>query len=49
MRIFDSVLELVGNTPLLEAGNLERGFGLEVRILLKLEYLNPVFHRKGRY
>ena len=48
MRIFDSVLELVGNTPLLEAGNLERGFGLEVRILLKLEYLNPAGSVKDR-
>ena len=45
---FDSVLELVGNTPLLEAGNLERGFGLEVRILLKLEYLNPAGSVKDR-
>lgn len=48
MRIFDSVLELVGNTPLLEAGNLERGLGLEVRILLKLEYLNPAGSVKDR-
>lgn len=48
MRIFDSVLELVGNTPLLEAGNLEKGLGLEVRILLKLEYLNPAGSVKDR-
>lgn len=48
MRIVDSVLELVGNTPLLEAGNLERGLGLEVRILLKLEYLNPAGSVKDR-
>lgn len=48
MRIFDSVLELVGNTPLLEAGNLERRLGLEVRILLKLEYLNPAGSVKDR-
>ena len=33
---------------LLEAGNLERGFGLEVRILLKLEYLNPAGSVKDR-
>lgn len=48
MRIFDSVLELVGGTPLLEAGNLERDLGLNARILMKLEYLNPAGSVKDR-
>lgn len=40
--------ELVGNTPLLEAGNIGRELGLKSRILLKLEYLNPTGSVKDR-
>ena len=39
---------LVGNTPLVEAVNIERKFGLSSRILLKLEYLNPTGSVKDR-
>ena len=40
-RIYGNVGELVGNTPLMELGNLARKEGLKARILAKLEYLNP--------
>ena len=40
-KIYKNAAELVGNTPLLEVGNLEKELGLEARILVKLEYFNP--------
>ena len=48
MAVFSSVLDMVGGTPLLEAGNLEREFGLKAKILMKLEYLNPAGSVKDR-
>ena len=47
-KIYKGTVELVGNTPLLEATNIERELGLEARILLKLEYLNPAGSVKDR-
>jgi cysteine synthase A len=44
--VLDSVLEAIGNTPLVELARLTRG--LEGRILAKLEYLNPGFSKKDR-
>ena len=40
-KIYKNAAELVGNTPLLEVGNLEKELGLKARILVKLEYFNP--------
>lgn len=48
MAVFSSVLDMVGGTPLLEAENLEREFGLKAKILMKLEYLNPAGSVKDR-
>lgn len=48
MTVFSSVLDMVGGTPLLEAKNLEREFGLKAKILMKLEYLNPAGSVKDR-
>jgi cystathionine beta-synthase len=39
MRVYDSILEAVGDTPLVRLGRLGRG--LEPTILAKLEFLNP--------
>ena len=47
-RIYGSAVELIGNTPLVEVGNLERELGLEARLLVKLEYLNPAGSVKDR-
>jgi cysteine synthase A len=41
-----SVLDAIGNTPLVELSRITRG--LEGRILAKLEYLNPGFSKKDR-
>ena len=47
-RIYGKEGELVGNTPLMELGNLARKEGLKARILAKLEYLNPAGSVKDR-
>ncbi|MGN1368972.1 MAG: cysteine synthase A [Aristaeellaceae bacterium] len=47
-RIYQSALELVGGTPLLNARNLQKQYGLEANILVKLEYLNPAGSVKDR-
>ncbi len=46
--IYKGALELIGKTPLLEAVNIERELGLEARVLVKLEYLNPAGSVKDR-
>ncbi len=48
MKIASSVAELVGNTPLLEARRFAAARELPVRLLLKLEYLNPAGSVKDR-
>lgn len=40
-RIAKSLLELIGNTPLLELSKTEKDLKLTARVLAKLEYLNP--------
>ena len=47
-KILKSVEEIVGHTPLLEVGNLEKNYGLKARLLVKLEYLNPTGSVKDR-
>lgn len=47
-RIYQSVEELIGNTPLMELTRLEKEYGLFARILAKLEYLNPAGSVKDR-
>ena len=41
MKIAKDVTELIGNTPLLEIGNIEKELELKAKVLVKLEYLNP--------
>lgn len=45
-KVMSSVLEAIGNTPLVELSRLTRS--LSGRILLKLDYLNPGFSKKDR-
>ena len=40
-RIYTSITELIGNTPLFEIVNYEKKHNLNARILVKLEYFNP--------
>lgn len=46
MRTMSSVLEAIGNTPLIELARIT--CSLPGRILLKLDYLNPGFSKKDR-
>lgn len=47
-KIYKGVSELIGKTPLLEVTNIEKELGLEARVLVKLEYLNPAGSVKDR-
>ena len=47
-KIYTSVQELIGRTPLMEIRNIEREEGLEARVLVKLEYLNAAGSVKDR-
>ena len=47
-NIYKGTLGLIGNTPLVEAVNIEKELKLETRILLKLEYFNPAGSVKDR-
>ena len=48
MKIYQSVDQLIGGTPLLELRGYEKEQGLDARILGKLEYLNPAGSAKDR-
>ncbi len=46
--IYNSIEELVGNTPLLRLHNIEKAYGCKAKILAKLEFLNPAGSVKDR-
>lgn len=48
MRIFKTMPELIGNTPVLEASRLSETLGLKARLLVKLECFNPAGSAKDR-
>ncbi len=48
MPIANSLIELIGNTPLLELRNYEREEGAAAKIVAKLEYFNPLSSVKDR-
>lgn len=47
-NIYNSVDQLIGNTPLLELVNIEKKYKLKAKLLAKLEYLNPAGSVKDR-
>ena len=47
-KIYTSVDQLIGKTPLLELTHLEQAEGLQAKILAKLEYFNPAGSVKDR-
>ncbi len=48
MKIYESVTELIGKTPLLRLGNVKTECGLEGTLLAKLECFNPTSSAKDR-
>ena len=47
-RIADTIIDLIGNTPLLRVNNFSRSEGLSTAPLAKLEYFNPAGSVKDR-
>ena len=45
---YKTMTELIGNTPLAEASNIERELDLQAAVLVKLEYFNPTGSVKDR-
>lgn len=47
-KIYNNILGLIGNTPLVELSNIEKELDLGAKILAKLEYFNPAGSVKDR-
>jgi cysteine synthase A len=47
-RVYDSILETIGNTPLVRIGRLAREAGCLGEVLAKLEFFNPLASVKDR-
>ena len=47
-KVYQSVTELIGKTPIVELTGIEKKYGLEARVLGKLEYFNPAGSAKDR-
>ena len=45
---YKTMTELIGNTPMAEASNIERELNLQATVLVKLEYFNPTGSVKDR-
>lgn len=48
MSVYKSAVELVGNTPLVEANHFVKENNLKAKVLVKLEYFNPAGSVKDR-
>ena len=48
-KIYQSITELIGRTPLVELKRLKAQDGLKAKVLVKLEYFNPARKREGSY
>jgi cysteine synthase len=47
-RVYDSILETIGNTPLVRIGKYAQEKGCEAEVLAKLEFFNPLASVKDR-
>ena len=47
-KIYTSIDQLVGRTPLVELTHIEKAFGLKAKLLAKVEYFNPAGSVKDR-
>lgn len=48
MKIYSSITELIGKTPLLRMQNIEKKYNTKAKIIAKLEYFNPAGSVKDR-
>ena len=47
-RVYRSILETIGNTPMVQIGRLAREAGSQAEVLVKLEFFNPLGSVKDR-
>lgn len=47
-KIYSSIDQLIGGTPLVELTNLEKKYNLQAKLIAKVEYLNPTGSVKDR-
>ncbi|MCJ2021014.1 cysteine synthase A [Methylobacterium sp. E-065] len=47
-RVYGSITETIGNTPLVRLNRLPKEYGVDAEILLKLEFFNPIASVKDR-
>ncbi len=48
MKVYDNVLGIIGNTPLVRINNITRQHGIKAQIYAKMESLNPGYSVKDR-
>jgi cystathionine beta-synthase len=48
MKVYDNVLGLIGNTPLVKINNITRLHGIKAQVYAKMESLNPGYSVKDR-
>src|SRR5918993_245311 len=48
MDYHENIIDAVGKTPLIRVGRIERGEGIDARVLAKVEYPNPGGSKKDR-
>lgn len=48
MAIYNSMAQLVGNTPLVRLSNVEKKYALKAKLVAKMEYFNPAGSVKDR-
>ena len=48
MKVYQTITDLIGGTPLLELNAIEKKYGLEAAVLAKLEFFNPAGSVKDR-
>ncbi|MFP3648466.1 pyridoxal-phosphate dependent enzyme, partial [Paraburkholderia sp. SIMBA_054] len=47
-RVYDSILDTIGNTPLVRIDKFAKEKGVEANLLAKLEFFNPLASVKDR-
>ncbi len=48
MKVYQTITDLIGSTPLLELNAIEKEYGLKAAVLAKLEFFNPAGSVKDR-
>ncbi len=48
MKVYNDVLEIIGNTPLVKINNITRQHGIKAQVFAKMESLNPGYSVKDR-